>query len=40
MERRNVEKAIDIYAALMMGEEIKSDRGVNQRGQPHIRIQQ
>ena len=31
MERRNVEKAISIYASLMMGEEIRRDGGVNQK---------
>ncbi len=29
MEQRNVEKAIDIYARLMMGEEVKRDGGGN-----------
>lgn len=29
MEQRNLEKAIDIYARLMMGEEIKRDSGSN-----------
>lgn len=29
MEQRNLEKAIDIYARLMMGEEIKRDSGAN-----------
>lgn len=29
MEQRNVEKAIDIYARLMMGEEVKRDGGSN-----------
>jgi hypothetical protein len=29
MEQRNLEKAMDIYARLMMGEEIRSDSGAN-----------
>ena len=29
MEQRNLEKAVDIYARLMMGEEIRRDGGAN-----------